>query len=501
MAHDLAPPQVARGSLIVGRVGLAVAGLAASSILMHATAPLTGDVSWLITVCERLLAGQRLYADIFELNPPMSAWLYLPWVWLAHAVGAEPELVIVLAMVGFAMAMIGASGRMLASNGLLESRGAWWIVGMLAFTIYPIVTFAQREHVAVLAALPILAAITMRATGREPSWPEAMLAGLCAGLALSIKPHFALGIALPVLFAAARRRSIRPLFAAENIVAGAVATLYLATIYLTQPVYFAEMLPIAGRFYVPNRLPLLILVLAPHAVILTATMATLWIARREDALRPLMLVLGWATLGFAGAYLIQARGWPYHLLPASLLALLAFGLAAASRRPYPSVLHRGLTLGLAAYLLVSPFSALARWHERDEPLRAALSPLGDRLTIGLISGDLSLGSPLHRTLGATLVNRGPSLWIAGNAFAMCGGAGAAPPEICREASEMERRVLREDLTRNPPDVILVEATYFDWAAWAVEDAEIAQILAGYELLEVVRTSRDTVRVLRRVASR
>ncbi len=43
--------------------------------------PIDADVSWLITVSERVLSGDRLYVEIFELNPPASVWLYVPLVW------------------------------------------------------------------------------------------------------------------------------------------------------------------------------------------------------------------------------------------------------------------------------------------------------------------------------------------------------------------------------------------------------------------------------------
>ena len=36
------------------------------------------DTSWLITVSERMLSGERLYSQIYETNPPFSVWLYMP---------------------------------------------------------------------------------------------------------------------------------------------------------------------------------------------------------------------------------------------------------------------------------------------------------------------------------------------------------------------------------------------------------------------------------------
>jgi hypothetical protein len=44
---------------------------------------INGDTSWLITVVERLRAGQRAYVDVMETNPPMAFLIYWPAVALA----------------------------------------------------------------------------------------------------------------------------------------------------------------------------------------------------------------------------------------------------------------------------------------------------------------------------------------------------------------------------------------------------------------------------------
>src|SRR5437667_9328437 len=51
----------------------------------------TPDVSWLITMCERILHGERAYVDIFETTPPVPMLLYMPGVVLAQFIGGTPE--------------------------------------------------------------------------------------------------------------------------------------------------------------------------------------------------------------------------------------------------------------------------------------------------------------------------------------------------------------------------------------------------------------------------
>ncbi len=51
----------------------------AAIVLRHFLAANT-DVSWLLTVGERVLDGRRLYIDVVETNPPMAVLVYIPGV-------------------------------------------------------------------------------------------------------------------------------------------------------------------------------------------------------------------------------------------------------------------------------------------------------------------------------------------------------------------------------------------------------------------------------------
>ena len=67
----------------------AVAAVTIFSVFYQQRWGTIADTSWLITVCERVLAGERLYVDLIETNPPFSVWLYMPPVALANALGVR----------------------------------------------------------------------------------------------------------------------------------------------------------------------------------------------------------------------------------------------------------------------------------------------------------------------------------------------------------------------------------------------------------------------------
>src|SRR5262249_14212557 len=115
------------------------------------------DVSWLITLDEKTLAGARPYVDFLEVNPPASILLYMPAVVFAHALDARPEAVVIALVFALALASLAFSARLL--RGLLDDDGRLTLGAVAAFAllVLPCYAFAQREHIALIAILPMLA--------------------------------------------------------------------------------------------------------------------------------------------------------------------------------------------------------------------------------------------------------------------------------------------------------------------------------------------------------
>src|SRR3982074_742810 len=96
---------------------------AAAIVLRHVLAANT-DVSWLLTVGERILDGQRLYVDVIETNPPMAVLVYLPAIIIARAVGRRAEAVtdgLVFASIFVSLAIVA---RILNSS-VAAGRNGW----------------------------------------------------------------------------------------------------------------------------------------------------------------------------------------------------------------------------------------------------------------------------------------------------------------------------------------------------------------------------------------
>jgi hypothetical protein len=448
------------------------------------------DVSWLLTLAERVLDGQRPYVDFIELNPPASIYLYVPGVVFARALGLAPELV----TDGLIFILIGASlwvaGRILARAGLFErtSGGRLAVLATVVLAILPAQTFGEREHVAVAMFLPMLAVLMARANAKAPDFGSLLAAGIGAGLVVVIKPYLGLGVAAAVIAAAYAAKSWRVLFGVECWVAGAIVAAYGAVVMIEFPHFAADMVPLAAAMYLPIRVSWETFVSLPVLPIWVLTVGAILYFRGRGGIDARYGILLAASAGFAVAYVIQGKGWPYHSYPTLALAVLALAVAVSERAPDAGDTdrHRRRKLGVAFGLIgIMTFGWMntatsASMSALAAPIRAAKP----HPTMLAIASDIAVGHPLARAAGGTWVGSLSNVWISRGARwrqAHETLSAAAQAQIDRYVA-LERSVLVGDFRRAKPDIVLVEKVPFDYEAWARADRELAHLLEPYRKL-------------------
>jgi hypothetical protein len=150
----------------------------AAIVLRHFLAANT-DVSWLLTAGERVLDGQRLYIDVVETNPPMAVLAYIPGIAIARALGLPAEVVTDSLMFALIFISLAIVARILRKSSVLDGAQGR-LLAPLAFAvlaILPMQAFGQREHIAIVALLPLLAVFVVRMNGQAPPIPMAVVAG------------------------------------------------------------------------------------------------------------------------------------------------------------------------------------------------------------------------------------------------------------------------------------------------------------------------------------
>jgi len=236
---------------------LLIALVFAVAILLRQIVPLNTDVSWLLTIGERVLDGQRLYVDIVEINPPMAVFAYLPGIAVARALGVDPKNVTDALILILAAASLVATARvlrlsLLLSHARLASLAIW---AAAVVTVLPMQVFGQREHIATLTFLPALAVYALRGNREQPPLWSILMAGIGAGITLAFKPFFLVPVVLCILLTVIRSRTWQVLFSPENFIAGSLVAIYAVSAYIFYPEYFAVTYPLVRDTYLSWSMP------------------------------------------------------------------------------------------------------------------------------------------------------------------------------------------------------------------------------------------------------
>lgn len=443
------------------------------------------DTSWNITLAEKVLDGLRPDVDFIEINPPLSFLLYLPPTLAARLTGATPEFMVDLFCFIGAGLSLWLAGAILAAGGLVTRAAGMRlaIIAGVALLLLPARAFDEREHIALIACLPCLAAIAVWAAAGRVAPLLSLVAGLGAALALSIKPHFALFVLPPVVYLG-RRAGWRALVThIEPYVAVAGVALYWGAIAIWCPAFLERAAPIVRDIYLPVRLPLATLWRDPTFIVWIALGALLLCAARRRLNEPLVAVPALASIGAMAAYLIQGKFWPYQGYPVVALLALALGpvvlegLAELRQARYP-IARAALAVGAALSLWLAGFW-LSLNFDRSE-LEQVVAAIGPHPTMLAISPDIGTGHPLARRVHGVWVGSTFGLWITHMTLgALARGAGEATARKYEGYLELDRRMLVDDIVGKRPDAILIAGG--PWLAWAQSHADVAAALAPYRL--------------------
>lgn len=431
-----------------------LAALMASALAIRLNLTINNDVAWYIYSANAFLDGGRLYDDIFfEVNPPLMLYLTLPGAVLARLSGMGPVsgyVLSVFALVGLTLAL----GRAALPAA---HRAPCTILVCLVLVVLPAGDFGQRSHAMVALALPYLLLIGGRLSGGAPGGRAlAAVVGVTAGLGFAIKPHYLLVPA--VLEGMLWWRTRGAILRAETAALGAVLAAYACSIVLLTPEYVTRVVPYAIEIYNSAYRNDWSFVLARSEMLLVPGAALAhWRVRRRLAgpERALGDVFAAAALALLAIYLIQMKGWNYHIYPATaMLVLLAGNLALSSRLGPPLRLAGAALVGL----LVAKAALVA---ENRYPLMDRLMPVIETRNAGAIyffSSNTWTGFPMTVYADVEWTSRFPALWpLPGIVNARSGGVPTGDAEALAEIEDFVRRAVIADLEARLPDIVLVDA--------------------------------------------
>lgn len=470
-----------------------IALLFVCQIAIRLGSDLNHDTAWFLYVAQGMLDGGELYRDFVEVNPPLAIWLTVPIVMLSRATGIAP--VETLHGVFFA---VTALSLLLVRRYLAMIREVpdWakelaLVLLAAAFLFIPASSFGQREHLLALLFLPWFALRFARSKSAKISVTESVFVGVLAAVAICLKPHAVLAPLAVEALLQLRVRNLRAVFAPENLGALIFAVIYILAIVIWSPLFLGEMVRFGVAAYVPYYGFDVAVIMergVRPAVVLALALVLLHFAR--GPMRELSGLALAAALGFLVAYLLQAKGYYYQILPAQIFAaaggifavagiFVAMNAGEAKKSP--------VVPAIAAFAIaLLSFSAQSYVYRGAEFTKAISQYRPGAKSFFIASTNVFNGFPLAVRKNLVWGSRFPALWLV--PYVADRWHDGALPDDPIIAYALDAIVT--DMQKFRPEVVFInqgttqdyiKGGAFDYLKFLNQDSRFAVIWSNYEL--------------------
>ncbi|HJQ59975.1 MAG TPA: hypothetical protein VJ890_23925 [Vineibacter sp.] len=444
--------------------------------------PINHDVGALMDVVHRWLNGERLYVDIIDVNLPLVFIFYAP-----------PELLArIFAFTGLAATTwltiwvyVAIAGSFLACRDLVHrvpslahplTEALVPPTLLFLFVVLPSDNFGQREHLMFVLTAPYLLHAAERAEGRAaaigrlPTWAIA----LAAGIGLAQKPHFALiplAVEAYLLLHRGWRRTL------GDIVPWLIVAVFVAhalLIVFGTPAYGSTVLPIIWENYTNlggNAWQKVLFgpVLGPALLALFAFgLLAIFLARTVAA----RVIVAYG-IGAALAAAVQAKGWPYHVLPglaaAILLAAVTISQMIDRYLPIDREAHRLPVAAISATFLILLYFQAAlfappfeKQRQFDDSITGVLLHVVEQHApnkrILVLSPGIYPHYPLVNYAKVRVTMRFQTMWVLQGIYADCEEYPTLynAPEDMSDAERFVFDSVSDDFERQQPDLVVVD---------------------------------------------
>ncbi len=282
---------------------------------------LTNDVAWYLIATRDWLQGAPLYVRIMEINPPLNFYFTVPAILAADQLGISDThgQYLVVWVVLFAV-LVWCSAIIRAEFGLSPSRQAILLLGIAAAIIVPALdSLAQREFYLVVLMMPWL---LIQVPTRPASRRQEITTAAVAALGVCLKPHFVLFPMAITVSRMIRTRSLWPILSPANLTFLAVGLAYIGLVALFHPSYLTDIVPMARLVYgAYSAAPMVLVGVVLEESLFLLLPAVVALIDRDARSFPYPFVE--MTLAGLLSYLLQAKGFAYHMIPFQSFGLMA----------------------------------------------------------------------------------------------------------------------------------------------------------------------------------
>lgn len=474
--------------------------------------PINHDVAAILDVSARWVGGEKLYVEVIDENLPLAFVVHtLPVLTARLLPGSIPFWFTAWVVAGIFASFMACRRlvHLVPSADHALTAALLPPVLLFLFSVLPNEHFGQREHIMFVACAPYLIASMARAEGVALSRAGAITIGMVAGVALAMKPYY-LAIPAAVELYLLLRRGWRPTFADPipwSI--GLVAVAHLVSMYTIFADYGFVVMPLAIEAYTPVgdaswRDVLTSNVLGPTLIALVIFGLIAIVFTQTISARVLVMF----GIGAALSAVAQAKGWPYHVLPALSVAIMLAALTVSQTVDRYLPISRGghhLPVSvISATLMVLLYFQAALYTPPFYKQRQYEDSIGGRLahvieqnaphrTFLVLSPGIYPLWPMINYVEGRMTMRFLSLWVLQGIYATCDDFPALynPPDTMGDPEKFVFDAVSEDFAREHPDLLIVDriagiprcqGKEFDYLEYFLQNRVFADAFEDYEHL-------------------
>ncbi len=425
-----------------------------------------GDVSEQMHLARIVLRGGNYVNNFFEINPPLSIFLYMPEILIG-------KLFLVSHIIGVRIYMFFlASGSLwicaVLIKKLFQKKDSWIAMIFLLclsaiYLILPLGEFGQRENILIIFTMPYFLLVACRLENKCIHVFLAILIGVLSALGFSLKPFFFIPFVLVesyAIFSTKKFFTVRP----ENVVIFFFLLFYMALIFIFFNPYLTIVIPWAMKFYYQKMFTSWTELLFSSLVLFSlCSVIVYYLQYKKNAYHVLNTILIFALIGFFLSYLIQRLPWYYHFLPVFSIALLldVYLFCIFMQRAWFSVWKQMVISMIAIVFFSFPVLYISRVYESDVFQKKVLTSMIHYLharefhrPVYFFSAYTAYMVSVFEEAGSYPASRLQCLmWLRGD-FGKNYIQKMTPREI--RINQFFSRLLAIDLSRNKPDLIWVD---------------------------------------------
>lgn len=295
---------------------------------------------WIWIQFHQVLNGNILYlamtSDIFirtwnfdiigyDVNPPFNALIYTPAALLTQ-ITTLPLYTSVFIYVFIALVLCSLVFYALLRETKLSFHQKLILVGtyIIANSCGSQFFFAEREYFIALT-LPLLALAQLGITRGDIAAPIKHIALILGSFFIMLKPFFYIAPACIILHRLITQKRISVLWDSDSLYLTIFAIIYLALSFAMFDHYFLSTLPNIVKLYLTSSPPN-ILAFTLCALFMGIMLLGLSLWRAKSGAQPFYILFFAMFALCLFPYLIQGKGYIYHLAPAALFLFLGFAL-------------------------------------------------------------------------------------------------------------------------------------------------------------------------------